>query len=137
MPATLRQPLPVDRLHSDPFGFGIVERARRAARGYAVARDLDLVRAGAEKLGLDDATVVLDVTEGDGAADGVSEHARGRASDELAVAPDRLIVVEHAVGVIERECGEAPFDAGVALALQCIAPDERSLLAEGNGKAEP
>ena len=66
----------------------------------------------------------------------MAEHAGGRLADNDAVAPDRFVVVEERVGVVERELDETCTQARIALPRQGVAADESFGFVPRDGEPE-
>src|SRR5438552_15380864 len=120
------------RSSADARRFRIVERAQRGPRRDPLAGYLDLVASFGHEALIDRATFVGDVAEPDRFADGVAEHARADPTDEPSVAPDRLVVIEHAPLVLEGEGDESARDARLLLAQQRLVAEEGARRAPGH-----
>src|SRR5215470_19141762 len=84
----------------------IVHRAEARPRRISAAGHLDLESAGGN-VGRANPAGIADVAEPDGAAQGVAVIGGADAPDDAAVPPDRLVVIEQGLGVLERELDEA------------------------------
>ena len=112
-----------------------MEGGERRPRGKPLAGDLDLVTPGLDPFPRD-ARFADDVAHADGGADRVAEHAGREISDDLAVAADRLVVVEQRLRVLQGEQDEALADARIPLAQRGVAADEPGVLPVRHGEAE-
>src|SRR5438477_9861014 len=116
--------------------FGVVRRRELGAGGCSLACDLDLPATGLDET-IADTVRVLDVAEPDGAADGVTVGAGGDAAHQRAVPPDRLVVVEQRLRVIEEEDDQASAQWCLALGQERLAPEERHRLVQPQREPEP
>src|SRR5580700_10575022 len=121
----------------DPLARRIVERPQRHACRQALAGDLHLVAAGRNPRGIRRPIVPGDVAQTERRADRVREHPRADAPDQLAVSPDRLVVVEESIGPLERQRHQAAAHARGALLEQRLAADEAARLVPGDGELQP
>ena len=77
-----------------------------------------------------------DIAHADSGADRVAEHAGREIPDDLAVAADRLEVVEQRLRVLQGEQDETLADARVPLAQHGVAADEAGVLSVCHGETE-
>src|SRR5215470_10404113 len=85
-----------------PLARGIVERPQRHTRGDTFVGDLHFVAARGNPLRIHPRAAAGHIAETERSANAVPKHRRGNPPDELATPPDRLIVIEHAIGALER-----------------------------------
>src|SRR5580765_2264225 len=85
-----------------PLARGIVEGPQRHTRGDTLVRHLHFVAARRNPFRVYPRTAAGEIAETERSASSVPIDRRGDPPDELAIPPDRLIVVEHAVGALER-----------------------------------
>src|SRR5262245_59152981 len=128
-----RPPVRAERpaLPADAEGFGIIRRRELGPGRVALAGDLHLPAAALHE-GVADAVGVRHVAQTHGAAEGVAVGARGDPADQLAVAPDGLVVIEKRVRLGQHE-DDQPTGAGtLALGQERLAPVEGDRLVPAN-----
>src|SRR5207302_6130721 len=110
---------PDSTLH--PRARGVIEGPQRDPRGNALAGDLHFVSACGDPLDTHRCAAVGEVAETERRTDGMAEHPRGDASDQLIVPPDRLVVIQQA---IRPPAGNRPESPPPALPAPLPAPRE-------------
>src|SRR5205823_10528973 len=86
-----------------PLARRVKERLQRNPRRDALRGDLHLIFPGRDPFGTDRGAAVGDVTETERTAERVAEGPGRDGADELAVPPDRLVVVEEKIGALRSE----------------------------------
>src|SRR5580700_10405986 len=120
-----------------PLARRIVERPQRHAGRHALAGDLHFVAAGGNPRGIRRPVAPGDVAETERRADRVREHPRADAPDQLAVSPDRLVVVQESIVPLESQRHQAAAHTRGALREQRLAADEAARLVPGDGELQP
>src|SRR5712692_2794159 len=75
--------------------------------------------------------------ETDRTTEGVAVGARADATDQHAVAPDGLGMIEQRLGIVEQEHDETSRERAFALGRERLATDEPSALVHSHREAEP
>src|SRR5437763_10425383 len=125
---------PDSTLH--PRARRVIEGPHRDPRGHALAGDLHLVSPRGDPLGAHRRAAVGDVAEAERRTDGTTEQPRGDPSDQHVVAPDRLVVIQLAIGALERNRHESPPHALRAPLAERLEADEAPGLVPGDGKLQ-
>src|SRR5438105_15203146 len=126
-PAPAPAAAPDSTLH--PRARGVIEGPQRDPRGNALAGDLHFVSACGDPLDTHRCAAVGEVAETERRTDGMAEHPRGDASDQLIVPPDRLVVLQQAIVALEGHRHESPPHALRAPLAERLDPDKAPELA--------
>src|SRR2546430_853750 len=125
---------PDSTLH--PRARGVIEGLQRGPRGNALGGDLHLVSACGDPLGAHRCAAVGEVAETERRTEGMAEHPGGDASDQLIVPPDRLVVIQQAIGALERNRHESPPHALRAPLAERLETDKAPGLVPGDGELQ-
>ena len=79
---------------------------------------------------------MIHVSQSDRTPQGMTVHTRGDVADNLIVSPDRFIVIQQWIRIIEQELHQAFFKTSFTLAQQRLTADKSACFVEGHGKTQ-